>query len=138
MLKLAVLCMVTILAFVSCAQSEPVPEIHEGEWKITVNFDMPGMPMQMPPITYNQCITKDNPIPKKDKPNQTCETKSVTVKNNTISWTTECTNRGGAMSGKGTITYKKDTMSGTMTMTMEGQEMKIESQYTGQRLGDCK
>lgn len=138
MLKTIVLGMAIMLVLTSLAQSDPGPNIREGEWKITVNFEMPEMPMQMPPITYTQCITKDNPVPETDKPNQTCETKNVTTKGDTITWTAECTNRGGKMRGKGTITYHKDTMTGTMSMNMEGQAMKMESKYTGQRIGDCK
>ncbi len=114
------------------------PDIQEGEWEITVTFDIPGMPMKMPPNTYTQCIKKDQPVPKSEKPNQVCEVKDIKVQGNTATWTVSCTNRGGKMTGKGIVKYKGDKMEGSMTMKMEDQGANMISAYHGVRIGDCK
>ncbi len=94
--------------------------------------------MKMPPNTYTQCIKKDQPIPKSEKPNQECTVKDIKTKGDTVTWTVTCTNRGGKMTGNGVATCKGDTMDGTMTMTTEGQAANFTSNYKGIRIGDCK
>jgi hypothetical protein len=39
------------------------------------------------------------------------------------------------MTGTGELLYSGDTYTGTMKMTMQGQEMTMK--YSGKRLGDC-
>ena len=138
MLKKMVLVTFMLLATCSLISAGTGPNIREGEWKITVNFDMPGMPMKMPPNTYTQCIKKDQPVPKSEKPNQQCDVKDIKTQGDTVTWTVTCMNRGGKMTGKGIVTYKGDKMEGTMTMTTEGQGADFTSQYRGVRIGDCK
>ena len=129
---------VLFLAAYALASAGTGPDINEGEWEITVSFDVPGLPMKMPPNTYTQCIRKDQPVPKSEKPNQTCEIKDIQTKGDAVTWTVTCTNSGGKMTGKGVITYKDDRMEGTMTMTLEGQGANMISHYQGVRIGDCK
>ncbi|MCP4717197.1 MAG: DUF3617 family protein, partial [Deltaproteobacteria bacterium] len=40
--------------------------------------------------------------------------------------------------GSGTITYKGDSFSGTVDMTVKGMGMKMKSTMKGRRLGACK
>ena len=47
-----------------------------------------------------------------------------------------CTNPGGQMTGKGRVTYNNDKMDGSMTM--EGQGMKMTSNFKGHRIGACQ
>lgn len=138
MLKRSALIILMLLASASLVSAGTDPNIQEGEWKITVNFEIPGMPMKMPPNTYTQCIKKDQPVPKSEKPNQVCEAKDIKVQGNTVTWSVTCTNRGGKMTGKGVVTYEGDKMEGKMTMTMEGQGANMVSEYQGVRIGDCK
>ena len=135
MFKKAFVCLVIVLLFTAVTLAGSNPEIQKGNWEITVEFEMPGMPMKMPPNTYTQCIDQDNPIPKDEKPNQTCEMKDMKRSGNTVTWTMVCTNPGGKMTGKGEITYMKDKMKGAMTM--EGQGFKMVSTYKGHRIGSC-
>ena len=136
MLKHTIRCvlLVMVLALLACGSSGP--DFEEGEWEITVEFDIPGMPVNMPPNSYTQCLKKDNPVPRSEKPNQTCSSSEVKTKGNTVTWTATCTNRAGEMSGTGEITYQKNTMSGTMTM--EVQKSAMVSKFKGRRIGECK
>ncbi len=136
MVKKTLLCLVLLLAVASSAQAGSGPDIQEGQWQITMEMEIPGMPMKMPPATYTQCIKKDDLIPQDEKQNQECVQKNVTVKGNTVSWTVECDVPGGQMTGKGKITYHKDKMEGQMTT--QGQGMKMVSHFKGHRLGECK
>ena len=134
MMKSALWSMVLLIALLAPAVAGP--EIHEGQWEITVNVEMPGVPMQMPAHTFTQCVKNDDPIPHANDPRQKCIAKDVKRKGSTYTWTMECTNPGGKMIGKGTITYQKDKMNGSMTM--EGQGMKMISRYQGKRIGKCQ
>ena len=112
MMKSALWIMVVLMALFSPAIAGAGPKIHEGQWEITVDIEMPGMPMQMPSNTFTQCVKKDDPIPHTKDPNQSCKTKDVQKKGNTYTWTMECTNPGGKMTGKGMITYEKTVFRG--------------------------
>jgi hypothetical protein len=68
--------------------------------------------------------------------NPKCGWRSSKTKGNTVTWTMECSNPGGKMTGKGKVTYQKESMSGTMTM--EGPGMQMISKFSGRRLGPCK
>ncbi|MFN3740169.1 MAG: DUF3617 domain-containing protein [Thermodesulfovibrionales bacterium] len=52
------------------------PDFKEGLWEITMQMEMSGMPMQMPPQKFNQCITKDNNIPVKKDEDKNCRIES--------------------------------------------------------------
>ena len=41
----------------------------DGKWEVKMQTEMPGMPMQMPPVTLTQCITKEQAAdPQKSMP----------------------------------------------------------------------
>jgi hypothetical protein len=135
MAKKIFLTVVWVIFLVSTAVASD-PDFREGEWEITVAVEMPGMAMKMPASSYTQCMKKDTPVPQNDQPGQTCEMKDMKTEGNTVSWTMICTNPGGKMTGKGKVTYQKESMSGTMTM--EGQGMQMISTFSGRRIGPCK
>lgn len=136
MAKAIIRCILFAIALALSACSNSGPDFEEGEWEITVNFDIPGMPMKMPPNVYTQCLKRNNPLPKSEKPNQTCTNTNVITVGNTVTWTATCTNRSGKMTGIGEITYQKEAMSGTMTM--EIQQAKMVSHFKGHRIRACK
>ena len=136
MLKKTVLMVVLLMSAVGFAFAGSGPDIHEGLWEITVDLEMAGMPMKMPPSTFTQCIKKDSAIPRNDQPGQQCVQKDVKVKGNTVSWTMECDNPGGKMEGKGVITYDKEKMDGQMTM--KGQGMQMLTHFKGHRIKACE
>lgn len=136
MAKKSLAVMIVWLASIVCAHAGSGPDLHEGLWEITVDVEMPGMPMKMPPNTFTQCIKKDRALPMDQQPGQECETKDIISKGNTVSWTMKCTTPGGQMTGKGKVTYHNDKMEGSMSMQSQG--MSMTSHYKGHRVGACK
>ena len=134
------LCSVSIILFatVSIAFAGSVPNLQEGKWEITTTMEMPGMPMNMPPMKHTQCITKKDLVPKSSQPGQECTVIHNTVTGNTVTWTMQCSGQGGEMKGTGNITYSGNSFKGTTKMTMPQQNMQMASHVTGQRLGPCE
>jgi hypothetical protein len=110
--------------------------VKPGKWKVTTQMDMPGMPVKMPPITIETCITKEQAEnPEKSVPDagKDCKVGDYKVDGNTVSWSVSCPKQ--SISGNGTITYDGDSYSGSMDMKMGEQAMT--AKYSGKRTGDC-
>ena len=111
--------------------------VKEGLWEITSKMEIPGMPVPMPPITYTQCMTNQNPVPNQSQPGQECHMKYIKTKGNTVSWEMVCDSPQGKVKSSGKITYKGDRLNGVVMMDMPGQgQMKMT--MTGRRIGKCK
>lgn len=116
------------------------PNMKEGLWEITVKMEMPGMPMQMPPQTFTQCITKKDVVPRREEPNQECKVIKTDVKGDTVTWIIECKTREGTAVSNGKVTYKGDTFDGVVKMSMHGGRrgsMEITQQMKGKWTGQC-
>lgn len=126
---------VAVAALVS-AQTPKSPQ-KPGKWQIKMETEMPGMPMKLPAITMEHCVTEqDLSDPQKSVPNDPkskCKATQYTVKGNTVSWTVDCPEQ--KVSGTGEITYSDSTFDGTMKMKMDKQEMT--TKYSGKWLGAC-
>ena len=111
--------------------------LKEGLWEITSKMEIPGMPVPMPPITFKQCMTNQNPVPNQSQSGQECRTKNVKTKGNTVSWDMICDSQEGEMKRSGKITYKGDRFNGVVMTDIPGQgQMKMT--MTGRRIGKCK
>lgn len=131
---ICVLCAaLTVGATVLMAQSPQKP----GKWQMTIEMTMPGMPMKIPAITTDVCLTeKDLADPQKAvpvDPKSDCTVSDYTVKGKTTSWSLSCPKQ--QMNGTGEITYAGDTYTGGMKMKVGEQEMN--SKYSGKWLGAC-
>ena len=109
-----------------------------GKWQMTMEMDMPGMPMKMPPVSFTHCVTKEqaeNPesaIPKNNRDSD-CKYTDVKVDGSTVSWKMACEKQG--MTGTGAVTYAADSYTGKMDMKVQDREMHMK--YSGKYLGDC-
>jgi hypothetical protein len=107
-----------------------------GKWQITIESEMPGMPMKMPPITMTHCVTPEqaeNPEPPKGNKSDDCKISDYKIDGNTVSWRMSCEKQ--KMTGKGNITYSPDSYEGEMRMNTG--EMVITQKYHGKYLGAC-
>jgi hypothetical protein len=117
------------------------PRLH-GRWEVTVQMDMPGMPMQLPPQTLTQCITPEQAKdPKRSVPQagrgqnpNDCSVSDYKVEGNKVTWAMKCEGRE-PMTGSGEMVYSGDTYKGTVKVNTSGQNMTMN--YSGKRLGDC-
>jgi hypothetical protein len=130
------------------AQSGPR---RDGNWEVTMEMDMPGMPqgMSMPPIKTTQCVTKEDVAdPNKMVPQRPggrggpnpsdCTISDYKTEGNRVTWSMKCEG-AQPMTGTGEFVYGADSYTGTMKMDMArgGQPMAVTMKYTGKRLGDC-
>ncbi len=62
--------MAALLLTASWSWCDTPVQIDEGEYVFTVQTEMTGMPMKMPPTTFKQCINRNDPVPQKPQPDQ--------------------------------------------------------------------
>lgn len=112
----------------------------EGKWEITVEMEMPGMPMKLPATKVTQCLTKEDladpgkSAPRGPKDNSNCQTSDYKVDGNKVTWSMECKGKE-AMTGTGEIVFAADSYDGWMKIVTAGTEMTMT--YSAERLGEC-
>ncbi|MBA4390623.1 MAG: hypothetical protein C0399_06780 [Syntrophus sp. (in: bacteria)] len=117
-------------------------EMKEGLWEITTKAEMKGMPVQIPPTTMKQCITKKDLVPKPEKQEkgQECKMQDQKVSGDTVTYTMECKTAESTMTSTGTITYKGDSYNGTTNTTMKAKgqpDILMTGKMTGKYIGPC-
>ena len=138
-----------ILALLVLAQERPAPR-RDGNWKVTMEADLPGAPQKPPPITYTHCVTKQDAedpaklVPltgrgeKEEKPSMDCTLSDQKLDGATVSWTTRCEGVN-TMIGTGEFVYSTDHYVGTMKVktSRDGAPLTMTMKYSADRLGDC-
>lgn len=112
-------------------------DMKDGLWEITTKMEMPGMPMDMPPVKFTQCLTSKDSVPQdKAEHNQDCKVKNTDIKGNTVTWEVHCISDGKPVKSTGKITYKGDSFNGETKTEMDG--MNMVQKMSGRRIGNCK
>ena len=97
-MKLALTSAAALILFVtlSATAQGPGPR-RDGNWQVTMEMDMPGMPQKMPPMTLNQCLTKaDAEDPTKLAPQgrgqapSNCKVSDLKTDGNKVPWSMQC------------------------------------------------
>lgn len=142
MLPLARIPLAALTALAATATFAAPPNMAPGLWEITTRTEMPGMPMAMPAQTIRHCFrasdlkdTRDSlPVDKE------CRIEDLSQSGNAVSWKMSCKTGGGSMRGEGRITHDGQSYSGTVSLRgrVEGQDVAMNSTYSGRRVGDCK
>lgn len=134
-----------ILVFASLTFVYAAMNMQEGEWETTmeIKMDMPGVPFQMPPMTFKdtQCLTKEDFVPKTAKKDENCKVLDQKITGNKVAWKVKCVMEGVTTIGEGEITYSGNSYNGilkTKTTDSTGQTTASTSKLAGRRLGDCK
>lgn len=107
-----------------------------GLWKMSAQMEMPGMPMKMPTVTYNKCLTKKDLVPKRKSTNNDCQMLNNKVNGDTVTWKMKCNNPGGASTMDGKVTYSGKSMKGIVNVNQGGRQML--QRISGQHVGPCK
>ena len=114
-----------------------------GRWETTMQMEMAGSPVQMPPMKQTRCVTpaeaKDPSLLQSGPPGgrggkNDCKVSDQKMSGNTMSWKIACTSPD-AMTGTGEMTFADDSYTGTMMMNMAQGAMSMKME--GKRLGDC-
>jgi hypothetical protein len=130
-----VLAAVVVLSFASLAQAAGPQKA--GKWRLTIEMEMAGMPMKIPPITRDICVTEeDAKDPQKAVPNDPksgCKINDYKVEGNKVSWTIDCPKQ--KTTGSGEITYTENSYSGWTKMKVQDHDMT--QKYAGKWLGAC-
>ncbi|MFH1807734.1 MAG: DUF3617 family protein [Pseudomonadota bacterium] len=112
-----------------------------GKWETTIEVEMPGMPMKMPPIKAVSCATEKDLVPSTAQKDQDCKVLKQKITNSTVEWTVSCKDpKGGVATGEGKVTYSGDSYQGQMVMTIGGGAqgtMKMLYKMQGKHLGAC-
>jgi hypothetical protein len=134
-LSLSTLLVLTLTTAAVLAQHPMRP----GRWEVTMQSQMPNMPVQMPEMKTTQCVTEaqlkdpQSAVPA-GSPNSSCKVSDYKTVGNMVSWKVACTGQQ-AMTGTGEMTFSGDTYTGLMKTKMSQGEMSIK--MNGKRLGDC-
>ena len=111
------------------------PQMNPGNWEITTNTEMTGMPPQS--ITHTQCITTDDLVPVSNDANQECRVTDVQMNGNTVTWKITCGGDQNGMDGTGQVVYAGDSMQGAMTFTIRPYGSQMKNTISGRRIGNC-
>jgi hypothetical protein len=108
-----------------------------GKWKIAMQMEMPGIPIKIPPVNFEVCLTEEDlKDPQKSvptDPKSDCKVSDYKIDGDTVSWTMNCPKQ--KMTGSGEITFDDESYTGSMKMKVGEQEMG--TKYTGKWLGTC-
>ena len=109
-------------------------DMKEGEWEISTETTMEGMPMPPSASKSTYCLTREDLVPKSEK-DKDCKIVNRKVTGNKVSWRMECKKA----EGEGEITYRGATYKGTFRMKMveDGQTMTMNTKLAGKYLGPC-
>ncbi len=125
------------LGLTSCSSG---PNMKEGKWQITSDISMKGVPMKMPAMTHEQCLTKKDMIPQSGQKGEgSCTVSNQIINGDTVNWEVVCKNANVESTSKGSITYSGDSFKGTIEMTIAGGPMTMTGTTTlsGKYLGSC-
>jgi len=121
------------------------PSFKPGMWHMTVTMEMPGSPMQLPPMAFDRCLTaadaeKPSSVAKNPKDTD-CEPADVKMDGTKMTYKIVCHKHGGTQTGIGEMTFSSESITGTMTMEMNnprgGGVIKMIQHTSSTRTGDC-
>lgn len=134
-MKLFIALTVGLLSTLAHAQT---PRMQPGLWEIALTNS------QGPSISSRQCVTQkmveeNNGLPPEHQKDNPCKRTSVKTEGNKVMWTVACTGQFTATrQGEMTAGANQYTGKQTMTMQVQGQTIKVDTSFTGKRVGDCK
>ena len=123
-----------ILLFAAGSAHSAGVDVKEGEWEISTETTMEGMPMPPSASKSTYCITREDLVPKSEK-DKDCKIVNRKVTGNKVSWRMECKKA----EGEGEITYRGASYKGTFRMKMveDRQTMTMNTKLAGKYLGPC-
>ena len=115
--------------------------IRPGNWHFTTTTTVTGVgaPRES---NYDQCITESrvNPDTFMDNVQQGCRLVQTESSASSMKWKVTCVTPNRELEGVGEVRTQGDSVSGKLgiDMSMNGQLMKMEIAWDGERIGDCE
>ena len=119
----------------------PAPGAAQGSdqlWEVTMQMEMPGMPMAMPPQVRRVCVAQNHRDEDLIPTQGNCRVLESKRVGNRMTYTMACTGEQ-AMNIAGETTFAADRYDGRMRMSTSqgGQPMEMTQTYAGRRVGGC-
>ena len=107
-------------------------------WEVTVQMEMPGMPMAMAPQVRRVCVAQNHRDEDLIPVQGNCRVLDSKRAGNRMTYAIACTGEQ-AMNATGEMTFGADRYDGRMRMSMSqgGQPMEMTQTYAGRRVGGC-
>ena len=106
-----------------------------GQYEYTMKMDMPGMPVAMPPQTFQRCVTQadvDQGRQFNSDRSRDCEVKNLKQSAGKASFDIACKD---GTTGKAEYAYGGDQMTGKTVLNSQGRTMTMN--LSSRRLGTC-
>lgn len=133
-----------VLCFVALGTLAAQSPMRPGRWEVTMQMQMPNMPVQMPEVKTSSCITPEQlkkdpasglPSGTQNTASNQCKATDYKYTENTVTWKVTCVGQQ-AMTADGEMTFMGDSYTGSMKMTTPQGAMAMK--LAGKRLGDCE
>jgi len=139
-MKRKVLLTVALAAFVSTTLAEGIP-VEPGLWSITTTMNIPMMP-QPQTVTVEECFedeVMDMDDMAMDDLDPNCTYDLGQVDGNSMRWNIDCPMEGGTSHAEWLATSGGDTVQGEgkISISINGQNMEMNMNWTGKRIGEC-
>ena len=110
-----------------------------GLWKITATDAIIGIPSDIPPTEFSECLTLEEPVPHPQWPGESCEVVSHEFNAEILTWVLKCQTPFGEKTKQGEIHFEGDHFSGSITpgRAMPGTKVLSVTHLVGQLRGDC-
>jgi hypothetical protein len=139
-MKITALVLLAAGAATSPAHAEGL-RIEPGLWEMTSTINM--LLLSDPAVsTVSRCIEKSeitmDEMGGEDLQNE-CSFEAIMMKGDSMQWIVDCQVGGGSSRGEWVVTSHGDSLTseGTLTMNVNGQEMAMDMNWSGQRTGPC-
>ncbi|MBI3561784.1 MAG: hypothetical protein HY080_08720 [Gammaproteobacteria bacterium] len=112
-----------------------------GEWELTVQQDVSGLPVGLPTLIYRECLQQDQPIPKSFLQASECAVAEMKTLYRTVSWKMNCQTDHGRVYNEGKINFhvlKASGESRTYAGNVAGKNTTLRYRFTARRLGECR
>jgi hypothetical protein len=133
----------------NAAGAGDLPDIEPGQWEVVTHMEMAGMPMTMPPMTVQHCLSAEDIAKREDElahpasrdPNEKCALKHRDIKGNSMTMTMACKGSKGDSEVKGSIVFDTPTAyhgEFEVTAAMEGgRTVHMTQHFEAKRTGNC-
>lgn len=126
------------LAVTASGATAADPQMQAGKWDYTIKTEIPGMPMAMPPMRFQQCLTaedvREGAVAQDPGSDMDCKISNLQQDAGRMRYDMTCT-------GDETVTSRADfkvsptTLAGTVATTIDGQT--VTQRFDARRSGDC-